>query len=139
MALELMLLLILQQVSRLLDLKTKWMRPELRWRGKRNSSFARNFIYRSPLRIWPGRCTVMPIIWAVFRHAFHLTLTEAIHRQRVRAAEKLLLNDSASLTEVAARCGFNDVGYFRQIFTKHTGLTPAVWKRRYCKEHINSG
>jgi YesN/AraC family two-component response regulator len=57
----------------------------------------------------------------VFRRTFHLTLTEAIHRQRVRAAEKLLLNDSASLTEVATRCGFNDVGYFRQIFTKHTG------------------
>ncbi|ENF72731.1 bacterial regulatory helix-turn-helix s, AraC family protein [Escherichia coli P0305260.10] len=33
---------------------------------------------------------------------------------------------------------FNDVGYFRQIFQKHTGLTPAAWKRRYSKEHINS-
>ncbi|EHN8768947.1 AraC family transcriptional regulator [Enterobacter hormaechei] len=75
----------------------------------------------------------------LIRTHFHLTLTEAIHRQRVRAAEKLLLNDAASLTEVATRCGFNDVGYFRQIFSKHTGLTPAVWKRRYCKEHINSG
>ncbi len=75
----------------------------------------------------------------VFRRVFHLTLTEAIHRQRVRAAEKLLLNDAVSLKEVATRCGFNDVGYFRQIFRKHTGLTPAVWKRRYCKEHINSG
>ncbi|MFT7914833.1 helix-turn-helix domain-containing protein, partial [Salmonella enterica] len=42
------------------------------------------------------------------------------------------------LKEVATRCGFNEVGYFRQIFRKHTGLTPAVWKRRYCKEHINS-
>ncbi|MGQ7100443.1 hypothetical protein, partial [Escherichia coli] len=26
----------------------------------------------------------------------------------------------------------------RQIFRKHTGLTPAAWKRRYSKEHINS-
>ena len=74
----------------------------------------------------------------VFRRVFHLTLTEAIHRQRVRAAEKLLLNGAVSLKEVATRCGFNEVGYFRQIFRKHTGLTPAVWKRRYCKEHINS-
>ncbi|MFY9994340.1 MAG: helix-turn-helix domain-containing protein [Leclercia sp.] len=74
----------------------------------------------------------------VFRRVFHLTLTEAIHRQRVRAAEKLLLTDAASLKEVAIRCGFNDAGYFRQIFRKHTGLTPGVWKRRYCKEHINS-
>ncbi|MDU7372180.1 MAG: AraC family transcriptional regulator, partial [Klebsiella michiganensis] len=29
-------------------------------------------------------------------------------------------------------------GYFRKIFRKHTSLTPAAWKRRYCKEHINS-
>lgn len=75
----------------------------------------------------------------VYRRTFRLTLTESLHRQRVMAAEKLLISDSLSLTEVAARCGFNDTGYFRQIFRKHTGLTPAAWKRRYCKEHINSG
>ena len=74
----------------------------------------------------------------VFRSAFRLTLTEALHRQRVRAAEKLLISDSLSLTEVAMKCGFNEVGYFRKIFRKHTSLTPAAWKRRYCKEHINS-
>ncbi|VGO94725.1 HTH-type transcriptional activator RhaR [Klebsiella quasipneumoniae subsp. similipneumoniae] len=74
----------------------------------------------------------------VYRHVFRVTLTEAIHRQRVRAAEKLLISDSLSLTEVAGQCGFNDVGYFRKIFRKHTSLTPAAWKRRYCKEHINS-
>lgn len=75
----------------------------------------------------------------VYRRTFRLTLTEALHRQRVMAAEKLLISDSLSLKEVAERCGFNDPGYFRQIFRKHTGLTPAGWKRRYCKEHINSG
>lgn len=75
----------------------------------------------------------------VYRIAFHLTLTESLHRQRVLAAKKLLIGASASLQEVAQSCGFNDVGYFRQIFRKHTALTPAAWKRRYCKEHINSG
>ena len=74
----------------------------------------------------------------VYRQAFHITLTEALHRQRVLTAKKLLISDSVSLKEVALRCGFNDVGYFRQIFRKHTALTPAAWKRRYCKEHINS-
>lgn len=74
----------------------------------------------------------------VYRRAFHLTIIDAIHRQRVIAAQKLLLSDSLPLVGVAMRCGFSDVGYFRQIFRKHTGLTPAAWKRRYCKEHINS-
>lgn len=74
----------------------------------------------------------------VYRRAFNLTITDAIHRQRIMSAEKLLLTDSCSLSEVALRCGFQDVGYFRLIFRKAVGLTPAAWKRRYCKEHINS-
>ncbi|WP_409308731.1 AraC family transcriptional regulator [Pectobacterium sp. B1J-3] len=74
----------------------------------------------------------------VYRRTFHITMTEAIHRQRILAAEKWLITDSCSVTEVATRCGFSDVGYFRQIFRRLTGLTPAAWKQRYCKEHINS-
>lgn len=74
----------------------------------------------------------------VYRRAFHLTITEAIHHQRVISAQKLLLTHAYSLSEVAECCGFQDVAYFRQIFRKATGLTPAAWKRRYCKEHINS-
>lgn len=74
----------------------------------------------------------------VYRQTFQLTITEAIHRQRVLSAEKMLITDSCSLSEVAERCGFQDVGYFRKVFRKTMGLTPAAWKRRYCKVHINS-
>lgn len=74
----------------------------------------------------------------VYRRAFHQTITDAIHRQRVLQAEKMLLTDACSLSEIAQRCGFQDVGYLRKIFRNAVGLTPAAWKKRYCKEHINS-
>jgi AraC-like DNA-binding protein len=74
----------------------------------------------------------------VYRQTFQLTITDAIHRQRVLCAEKMLITDSCSLSEVAERCGFQDVSYFRKVFRKKMGLTPAAWKRRYCKVHINS-
>ncbi|MGC6386064.1 helix-turn-helix domain-containing protein [Ewingella sp. S1.OA.A_B6] len=74
----------------------------------------------------------------VFRSTFNLTLTDALHQQRVSAAENLLLTDSDSLAEVARRTGFNDVAYFRRIFRKRVGMTPAAYKKRYCREHINS-
>ncbi|WP_064555670.1 AraC family transcriptional regulator [Buttiauxella noackiae] len=74
----------------------------------------------------------------VYRQTFQLTITEAIHRQRVLSAEKMLITDSCTLSEVAERCGFQDVGYFRKVFRKAMGLTPVAWKRRYCKVHINS-
>ncbi|MDR2263642.1 MAG: helix-turn-helix domain-containing protein [Enterobacter asburiae] len=139
-ALELLLLLILQQVSLSSGYEDKMDEAgaSMAWKAKQLIRTQFHLPLSTSQLARELHCNA-DYLGRVFRRTFHLTLTEAIHRQRVRAAEKLLLNDSASLTEVAARCGFNDVGYFRQIFTKHTGLTPAVWKRRYCKEHINSG
>lgn len=139
-ALEMLLLLILQQISLSAGYED---RPDeagaaLAWKAKQLIRTQFHLPLSTSLLAKSLHCNA-DYLGRVFRRTFHLTLTEAIHRQRVRAAEKMLLNDSASLTEVATRCGFNDVGYFRQIFSKHTGLTPAVWKRRYCKEHINSG
>lgn len=74
------------------------------------------------LEDYPGR---------VYHQTFQLTITEAIHRQRVLSAEKMLIP-----SEVAVRCGFQNVGYFRKVFRKVMGLTPAASKRRY---YINSG
>ena len=138
-ALESLLLLILQQISLTTghDQQPDEAGVSLAWRARQLISTSFHLPLSTSQLAKELHCNA-DYLGRVFRRVFHLTLTEAIHRQRVRAAEKLLLNDAVSLTEVATRCGFNDVGYFRQIFRKHTGLTPAVWKRRYCKEHINS-
>ncbi|WLS80250.1 AraC family transcriptional regulator [Erwinia pyri] len=74
----------------------------------------------------------------VYRRMFSMTLTEALHQQRITAAEKMMLTDTCSLAEVAKSCGFTDVAYFRRVFRKLRGTTPAAWKKRYCREHINA-
>ncbi len=74
----------------------------------------------------------------VYRQTFSMTLTQALQQQRIMAAEKMLLTDASSLTEVAALCGFSDVAYFRRVFRKLHGITPAAWRKRYCREHVNS-
>lgn len=138
-ALEFILLLILQQIS--LTNGQELPRDEagvnLAWKARQLISTHFHLPLSTSQLAKDLHCNA-DYLGRVFRRVFDLTLTEAIHRQRVRAAEKLLLTDAVSLKEVAVRCGFNDAGYFRQIFRKHTGLTPGVWKRRYCKERINS-
>ncbi|WP_318365750.1 helix-turn-helix domain-containing protein [Enterobacter sp.] len=138
-ALEFILLLILQQITR-----TEIGEKEADDRGISLAWKAQQLI-RTQFHLRISTATLArelhcnaDYLGRVYRRVFHLTITEAIHRQRVRAAEKFLLSDARSLKEIAALCGFSNVGYFRQIFHKHTGLTPGVWKRRYCKEHINS-
>ncbi|MFO6299743.1 helix-turn-helix domain-containing protein [Rahnella selenatireducens] len=74
----------------------------------------------------------------VFRMTFQMTLTDALHKQRVAVAEKLLLSNTGNVADVARKTGFNDVAYFRRIFRKLLGITPAAYKKLYCREHINS-
>jgi YesN/AraC family two-component response regulator len=110
------LLLILQQFRSLRDMKTMdEAGAAMAWKAKQLIRTQFHLPLSTSQLAKELHCNA-DYLGRVFRRTFHLTLTEAIHRQRVRAAEKLLLNDSASLTEVATRCGFNDVGYFRQIF-----------------------
>lgn len=138
-ALEFIVLLILQQIT--CDARAHENTDEagvsLAWKAQQMIRTQYHLPLSTAVLAKELHCNV-DYLGRVYRRVFHLTLTEAIQRQRVREAEKLLISDARSLTEVAELCGFNDVGYFRQIFRKHTGLTPAVWKRRYCKEHINS-
>lgn len=138
MALELILLLILQQVSAAAgEQPADSPGNALAWRAQQIIRTRFHLPLSASTLAQELHCNA-DYLGRIYRHIFRLTLTEALHRQRVRAAEKLLISDSLSLTEVAMKCGFNDVGYFRKIFRKHTSLTPAAWKRRYCKEHINS-
>lgn len=74
----------------------------------------------------------------VFRLTFQMTLTDALHKQRVAAAEKLLLSNTGNVADAARQTGFNDVAYFRRVFRKLLGITPAAYKKLYCREHINS-
>ncbi|TCL06046.1 MULTISPECIES: helix-turn-helix domain-containing protein [Sodalis] len=74
----------------------------------------------------------------VFKMTFRMTLTEAIHRRRIGNAEKMLVADCGAIADIAKRCGFPDVAYFRRLFRRLTGLTPLEYKKRYCKEHVNS-
>ncbi|ENZ8429298.1 TPA: AraC family transcriptional regulator [Klebsiella aerogenes] len=137
-ALELILLLILQQLSAAAEeLPVDTPGNALAWKAQQIILTQYHLPLSAATLAKELHCNA-DYLGRVYRHAFHLTLTDALHRQRVRAAEKLLISDSLSLSEVARQCGFNDVGYFRKIFRKHTSLTPAAWKRRYCKEHINS-
>ncbi|MFS2223651.1 helix-turn-helix domain-containing protein [Pantoea sp. B65] len=139
MALELLLLLLLQEVARGWPDKVEPDGPGVALAWKARQLIATQFHQPLGAAELAARlhCNA-DYLGRVFRMTFQMTLTEALHQQRVTAAEKLLMTDTGSLAEVAARCGFNDVAWFRRVFRKIMGITPSVYKQRYCREHINS-
>jgi AraC-like DNA-binding protein len=64
-----------------------------------------------------------------FREGFAETPTEHIHRLRVDRACMLFRSTSRSVERVAVDVGFVDARYFRRVFRRCVGLTPAQFQR----------
>lgn len=63
-----------------------------------------------------------------FREQFGVTPLDYINQERIKLAKQLLAGKRYNITEVSARCGFNDVNYFVRIFRKTEGITPGVYQ-----------
>jgi transcriptional regulator GlxA family with amidase domain len=60
---------------------------------------------------------------------------------RVEMAKAMLENDRASVQSVACAVGYDDVSFFRNLFKRETGMTPAEYRGRFAamgvRQHDN--
>ena len=58
---------------------------------------------------------------------------------RVAAAKELLEHGAQSIQAVASRIGYEDVPFFRNVFKRHTGMTPVEYRSRFAKMAFDRG
>ncbi len=66
-----------------------------------------------------------------FRNATDNTVGEYQQRVRTEVAKHLLENGRRTVSEVMYEVGYTDAKAFRDIFKKHTGLSPVEYRKRY--------
>ncbi|HEX6421897.1 MAG TPA: helix-turn-helix domain-containing protein [Acidimicrobiales bacterium] len=54
-----------------------------------------------------------------------------LQRSRIEAAKRLLEAPGARVAEVMERVGYLDAAAFRKLFVRHTGMTPATYRRQF--------
>lgn len=59
-----------------------------------------------------------------FKRITGMTFKSYLNRTRISRAEQLLQERGASVSEVAAACGYNNVSYFISVYRSLTGKTP---------------
>jgi transcriptional regulator GlxA family with amidase domain len=68
-----------------------------------------------------------------FSRAFKVSMGETPHayivRQRVRHAQRLMLETSDSLSQIACACGLADQAHLSRLFRKIVGTSPLSWRR----------
>jgi transcriptional regulator GlxA family with amidase domain len=58
---------------------------------------------------------------------------------RVNAAKELLEHGAASIQEVCTRVGYEDLAFFRSLFKRHTGMSPAEYRSRFARMGFDRG
>ena len=66
-----------------------------------------------------------------FEQATTNTPLEYLQRVRIEAAKKILETKNEGIAQVASRCGYEDVAYFRKIFRRHVAMTPRAYQEKY--------
>ncbi|HEX5227490.1 MAG TPA: helix-turn-helix transcriptional regulator [Bryobacteraceae bacterium] len=82
------------------------------------------------LSILAGIAGVHPVhLSREFHKHYGMTIGEFVRTRRVERASELLSKSHLSLAEIAAACGFSDQSHFCALFKKHSGMTPAKFRR----------
>jgi AraC-like DNA-binding protein len=65
---------------------------------------------------------------SAFRRATGQTPHQCLLRHRIEKAKQLLLGE-LNIADVALTCGFADQSHLTRTFSKHTGVSPGLWRR----------
>jgi transcriptional regulator GlxA family with amidase domain len=58
---------------------------------------------------------------------------------RVSAAKEMLENGASSIQAVSSKIGYDDIGFFRNLFKRHTGMTPGEYRDRFSQMSFDRG
>jgi len=56
--------------------------------------------------------------------------SDFVNRVRINEAGKMMLDSDMKIYEIALKCGYKDINYFRDLFKKITGINPMEFKKR---------
>ncbi|ARK12514.1 AraC family transcriptional regulator [Fibrivirga algicola] len=59
------------------------------------------------------------------------TFIESLNEIRLGQASRLLIDTTNTITEVAYKCGFNNISYFNRVFRSKNGCTPREFRQNY--------
>ena len=65
-----------------------------------------------------------------FKEICGVPTLEYITRQRIEAAEYMLLKTAFSISEISCKCGFYDSSHFSKTFTAKRGISPSDYRKK---------
>jgi len=128
LAIEGVLLEMLAESARSMEEKTASSAPS--WLRRVRELLQESYQETPGLTQLAGIAGVHPVhLSREFHRHFNMTVGEFVRKRRIEHASELLSKSDLSLAEIASACGFSDQSHFCALFKKHSGLTPANFRK----------
>ena len=93
---------------------------------------ARNYSHANPVAAMAERAGLNRRTFARrFRAATGFLPMDYVHGLRVEQAKRILETETLGLDDVAYKVGYEDPTFFRRLFKRQVGLTPAAYRRKF--------
>jgi len=92
---------------------------------------ADNYVCANPVATMAERAGLKPRTFARrFRAATGYLPMDYVHALRIEEAKQLIETETAGIDEIGFRVGYEDPTFFRRLFKRKAGLTPAAYRRK---------
>ena len=93
---------------------------------------ADNYATDNPVAAMVERSALLPRTFGRrFRAATGRRPIEYVHEIRIEEARRILESSSIAVDDVGFSVGYQDPTFFRRLFKRKTGLTPAAYRRKF--------
>jgi transcriptional regulator GlxA family with amidase domain len=93
---------------------------------------AQNYACANPVATMAERSGLKPRTFARrFRTATGYLPMDYVHALRIEEAKQLIETESAGIDQVGFSVGYEDPTFFRRLFKRRAGLTPAAYRRKF--------
>ena len=72
----------------------------------------------------------------LFRQQTGMSISHYLRQIRLCHAKCLLRGSEHRISDIAARCGFEDSNYFSAVFTREAGMTPRDYRQRFIRSPV---
>jgi transcriptional regulator GlxA family with amidase domain len=100
--------------------------------GQCQEWIAENYGCANPVAAMAERSGLNPRTFARrFRAATGYRPMDYVHALRMEEAKQLIESETIGLDEVSLKVGYDDPAFFRRLFKRRAGLTPAAYRRKF--------
>ena len=93
---------------------------------------AQNYVSGNPVGLMAERSGLKPRTFARrFQAATGYLPIDYVHALRIKEAKQLIETENAGIDGIGLQVGYEDPSFFRRLFKRKVGLTPAAYRRKF--------